>query len=219
MRFRASVLCPCGWTSTAVANAEGPFESKSCPNCGRKPVFMDSLSISVVADRLLMRGAQEIHSGDFTVPIMFAAMAVETTLTRVFTKWRSIESGSMPPKDYEEKAWVKEYREGIGRGGFKNSANFVSKFLVGKTYNQFVIKQGGGLPTAGQVHAALFEKRNQVMHWGKVDYAEGDAAAGLVAAHKSIEALKAMDREKYQAKEKEWRESLKIPPAEEPAVG
>jgi hypothetical protein len=218
MRFTTSVLCPCGWTWTTAANADGPFESKSCPKCGRKPVFMENLSISLVADRLLMRAAQEIHSGDFTVPIMFAAMAVETILTRVYTKWRSIECGSMPPKDEEEKAWVKEYRDGIGRGGFKNSANFVSKFLVGKTYNQFVIKQGGGLLTAGQVQAALFEKRNQVMHLGRVDYAERDAADGLLAAYRSIDALKAMDQEKYQAKEKQWRESLKIPPPEEPAV-
>jgi ATP-dependent Lon protease len=58
------------------------------------------------------------------------------------------------------------------------------------------------------IHKQLFEKRNRIMHWGEVTFEKDDASAGLAAAIAAISVLKAMDREKYLAMEREGRPSM-----------
>jgi hypothetical protein len=44
------------------------------------------------------------------------------------------------------------------------------------------------------------------MHWGKVDYQQANASAALKAAQTAFAVLKAIDKEKYEAMEKGFRE-------------
>lgn len=56
------------------------------------------------------------------------------------------------------------------------------------------------------IHKELFRRRNRIMHWGKVDYQQANASAALKAAQTAFAVLKAIDKEKYEAMEKAFRE-------------
>jgi hypothetical protein len=195
--------------------------------------IIDPLSISVVADRLLYRSKGEISNGDFTLSIICSAMAVESALTNVFQKWKGLEifkSNGRWATGNERDGFEIEYRRQTSPGGFEKSANYVSKFLCGKIFDDFVtdflqrsneatlIKAGfpqheSQLKTS-YVHQELFLRRNRIMHWGKVDYQKEAAALAFSAACSAFAVLKVMDREKNDAAERAWRESQgSVPPA------
>ena len=98
---------------------------------------------------------------------------------------------------------------------FEKEANFVSLFLVGKKYDDFVFAKATAttqpnLLSAKQIHIDLFDKRNRVMHWGEVDYGREDAQTALAAAKQAIGTLRSMDFEKWQAQENEHRASREV---------
>ena len=151
-------------------------------------------------------------------------MAVEAAYTQAFMKWKSIQhlqATGENPTEKERETWAEEYRNET-RGNFEESAKFVAKFLGGKTFNQFVddflareskaaIIKAGFPPNKDQlrskyIHTELFRRRNRIMHWGKVDYQQGDASAALKAAQTAVAVLKALDKEKYEVMEKTFRE-------------
>ena len=53
----------------------------------------------------------------------------------------------------------------------------------------------------------LFNRRNKIMHWGRVNYQEEDASLALNAGSTAVNILKAMDKEKGEAMERDWREA------------
>jgi hypothetical protein len=196
----------------------------TCPKCGSAIHIIDSLSVSVVADRLLYRSQSELASGDYTFSIVSSAMAVEAAYTQAFMKWKSIEhqrARGANPTDKEKETWEDEYRDET-RGNFEKSAKFVAKFLYGKTFNQFVddflareskaaVIKAGFPPNKDQlqskyIHTELSRRRNRIMHWGKVDYQQADASVALRAAQTAFAVLKALDKQKYEAMEKAFRE-------------
>jgi hypothetical protein len=231
MKFSVPVTCSsCGNIFPAEGRAEERFPAATCPNCEVQIYIFDPLSISVVADRLLHRSNRETIEGDYTLSIICSAMAVECALTQVFMKWKDIDhlkSKGGWGSEEERDGWVKEYRKGTSPGGFERSANFVSMFLCGKQYDEFVsdfvqtsntaalIK--AGFPQresqlkATFVHQKLFDRRNRIMHWAKVDYQQEDASSALNAACNAVAVLKVMDKEKNDARERAWRESQNQP--------
>jgi len=232
VQFTFPVACSsCGCNFSALGYLKGSIPRAVCPQCGMQIHFFDHLSISVLADRLLLRSQNEIHKSDFTVSILFSAIAVECALSQVFLKWRGLDhlrSEGRPPIETEQSAHEREYKKNVGSGGFVKSANFVSVFLVGKNYDEFVaafIEESktaelikAGFPQyesqikSNYIHAKLFAKRNRIMHWGEVSYAKDDASDGLTAAATAISVLKAMDKRKYSDREQAWRLSQNNPP-------
>jgi hypothetical protein len=228
MLFPLRVPCSaCGSTSTVTTNATQQYPQHTCPQCGASISIMDPLTISLIADRLLIRVESEIEKADFTVAIILSAMAVETAVTQVFIKWKGIEyygkTGSLTPTEDEQDAWENEYRRETmkpqkGLSSFEKEADFVSLFLVGKKYDDFVSEKAAGttqdasLLSAKLIHNDLFNKRNRVMHWGEVTYGREDASTALAAAERAIRTLKMMDEEKWKAEEKERRASLEVAP-------
>jgi hypothetical protein len=158
--------------------------------------------------------------------IICSAMAVETALTRVFLKWREIKHGfpATATTEADRKTWGKEYRKGVGKGGFANSANFVSNYLTGKSFDDFVddslkrsktvtrIKAGlTGAEThmkTAHISSELFNRRNRIMHWGNVKYQKDDAQKAFVAALNSLAVLKVMDKKKADVFDRELRAML-----------
>jgi hypothetical protein len=157
-------------------------------------------------------------------------MAVETAITRVFLKWREIEHGFPATATTEagRETWEKEYRKGVGKGGFANSANFVSSYLTGKSFDDYVtdfvkhsktvtlIKAGltgaqAQMKTA-HIHSELFNRRNRIMHWGNVKFEKQDAQKALAAALNAFAVLKVMDKEKADAFDRELRAKLAVVP-------
>jgi hypothetical protein len=227
MKFTIPVFCSgCGCNFESAGYGDEKFPPAQCPSCCQQIHLIDPLTISVVADRLLLRSRREIDEGDFTLSIVCSAMAVECALTQVFLKWKGLDfwrSGGRQPTDAEQDAYEQEYKQKTSPGGFGKSADFVASFLVAKTYDEFVhdfVSKSGvaamikaSFPPyeshtkARHIHKELFAKRNRIMHWGQVDFATVDASSGLAAATAAISVLKAMDREKYLAMEKEWAAS------------
>jgi hypothetical protein len=176
--------------------------------------LIDPLTLSIVADRLLMRSQAEIHEGDFTMPIICGAMAIEAALTRLFLKWKEIEHGSpTTTTDADKKRWEDEYRKGTGSGGFTKSADFVTQYLMKLSYDDFVgkyvksandcdlIRAGFAKLSesdmmASHIHTELFNRRNRVMHWGNVEYQKQDAENALKAAHTALAVLSVIDKQK-----------------------
>lgn len=215
MKFPVPVACSaCGCDFKTLGYGELTFPPATCPTCGQTIHIIDPLTISIVAERLLYRSQAELENSDFTMPIICSAMAIETALTRLFLKWKEIEHGfpGTPTADTDREAWEKEYRTGVGRGGFAKSANFVSQYLTGNSFDGFVddflkkstpatlIKMGLTCPSShlkgAYIQNELFNKRNRIMHWGEVDYEKADAQKAFGAALAAFAVLKVIDKKK-----------------------
>jgi hypothetical protein len=231
MKFSVPVPCSsCGCDFAALGYGELTFPPATCPRCGVSIHILDPLTFDVVASRLLYRADAELKSGAFTMPIIFGAMALESALTSLFLKWRKLESGyPTEASDVDREEWEAEYRANTSPGGFSKAANFVSKFLNGKSFDGFVkdflersskaaiIK--ADLPMfesqtkADYIQIELFRRRNRIMHWGEVGYKKADAAEALAAGRTAFAILTVMDKARADALDQKIRES-QIPVAE-----
>lgn len=227
MKFPIPVPCQqCGTDFSALGYGELTFPPALCPNCGQTIHIIDPLTMSIVAVRLLFRGQAELDHGDFTMPIICAAMAIESALTSLFLKWKKIESGLPAPSitDAQREQWEKDYRDGVRPGGFPSSANFVCSHLTGKSYDDFVSDfvqrssataiAGAGLPAtesemkADYIKRELFWRRNRVMHWGEVNHSKSDAETALTAGRTAFAALTLIDKHKADKLDKRIRASM-----------
>ncbi len=219
MKFTIDVPCrTCGAVYPVTGYGEKSFPQVFCPTCRVAIYCVDPLSISLVADRLLFRSRAEIDGGDPTVSIICSAVAVEAALTQVFVKWKKIEHKVGEPTAAQQEDWKAEYKK---PGGFKKSADFVSKYLTDKTFDNFVkdfvlekglaaligseSRLGEGELTVSYVYEKLFRKRNRVMHWGEVGFEMGDALSAFTSACDALSVLKAMDRARCEAMERSFR--------------
>lgn len=211
MKFAIPVSCSaCGCDFKALGYGELTFPPATCPKCGQAIHIIDPLTFSIVAERLLYRSQAELDGGDFTMTIILGAIAIETALMRLFLKWKEIEHGypATATTDTDRASWEQEYRTGVGRGGFTKTANFVTKYLTGKSFDDFAnglvkhIKKmtipKSHLKTA-YIHKELFNKRNYIMHRGKVDYEKQDAQKAANAAIAAMTVLRAIDKKKADA--------------------
>jgi hypothetical protein len=184
---------------------------------------LDPLSISIVAERLLHRSKAENEGDDPTISIVCSAMAIESALTQVFIKWKSIEhlgSHGSFGTEAERDDWEGEYRKGTKPGGFIKPSGFVAKKLVGESFDDFVSSllakltaqqiSAGGAQDASQLKAQyiqteLFNRRNRIMHWGEVGHTNEDALKAWNAALTAFSVLKRMDKQRCDAMEAEFK--------------
>lgn len=93
MKFLLPMKCPsCGHSFLWPAYAERKISQPTCPNCGTQGYFIESLTVSTGAERLLYRSQNELDGGDFSISIICSAIAVESYLTAAFLKWKGIDS-------------------------------------------------------------------------------------------------------------------------------
>lgn len=230
MKFTVNVTCSgCGAKFPAHGEATERFPAATCPTCGNQINVMDPLSISIVAERLLHRSQAEAEGGDPTISIICSAMAIESALTQVFIKWKSIErlgtDGDIGNEDQRE-SWEGEYRHGSKPGGFVASSSFIAKYLVGKSFDAFVkdllvkgtaaqissgIAQDPDELKADYIQRELFARRNRIMHWGEVRHTKEDAVKAWNAALTAFAGLKRMDRHRYEMMEETFRKAAAQP--------
>ena len=191
------------------AYGDAEFGDATCERCGKWAHLMNPLSVSVTAERLLYRSKAELGSGDYSLAVVIAVMAVESFLTRIFLKLKGADNYLSTfdlPTAAQESDWEKEYPRS---GGFSSPIGFVSQRLVGTTFDQFVA--GNATATAifsglsNLTHATptqyfqseLFNRRNRIVHWGYVNsnHDEAELCHGIAVALVSI--LREMDRSKY----------------------
>lgn len=202
MRVPIPVVCPnCNCDFSVPARADGPFPAALCPECGNTTQFIDHLSISIVADRLLLRSSGEI-ADDPTLAIICSAIAVECAMTQVFIKWKRIDNEVHgEPTTQQREAWEAEYRKAgrkdKGLSGFENTLNHVTTFLIRQSFHEFVAARVKSINKqafeASYIHRELFRRRNRIVHWGKVDYTPENALSAFNAACSLISILKLMD--------------------------
>src|SRR5258707_11566625 len=90
MKSSFPIRCQCGYEIVLEPVGTDSFKDTSCPNCHSAICVVDN---GFVSTRVFNKSFSELHSGDFTVAIIFSAMAVECELARVFVKWKGIDLG------------------------------------------------------------------------------------------------------------------------------
>jgi hypothetical protein len=171
---------------------------------------------NIVSLLLIERAKQELINGDVTLAILLSAVAVETETAHLFVKWRGIDSGKLlgnqTPED--KKNWQSEWANmrSIGR-----RLEELSRFLTRKPFDEFarlrldLLKPAlTDYPPATSIkdffQTELFDRRNDVVHYGKIDFDEADgrkclslASALLELFHVDMKRADALDeaRRKY----------------------
>jgi len=92
MKFTIETECNCGGRYVFSAYGDAEFGPTTCTNCEKSAYLTDPLTVSVTAERLLLRSKRELESGDYSLSILVAVMAVESYLTRLFLKLKGIDS-------------------------------------------------------------------------------------------------------------------------------
>jgi hypothetical protein len=209
MKFAIQRTCNCGGQYVFSAYGDAEFGSAICSKCGNSAHLTAPLSVSVTAERLLYRSRTELDSGDYSLSIVVAVMAVESFLTRLFLKLKRMDSYASTfnfPTLAEEEQWEKEYPRS---GGFSGPVGFVSKRLAGTGFDKFVVgnamanKIFSGLPNLS--HKAptqyfqdeLFSRRNRIAHWGYVNSNQSEAELCHTIAVGLVSILREMDQTKY----------------------
>jgi hypothetical protein len=209
MKFTLEIPCNCGNTVISNAYGDGDFEDVQCPSCYATIHPVEPLSVSPVAERLLLKSQAELKGGDYSLAVVIAAMAVEAFLTRFFIKLKRMDNFAMSSNlatPQEEEAWEKEYPR---TGGFPKPADFVSTQIAGMPFDEFVVNNQtaraimDGLADAPGISAKdyftkeLFYMRNRIAHWGYVNTTEeqGKRCHNFAVAIVSI--FREMDKAKY----------------------
>lgn len=209
MKFAIKKPCDCGGQYVFSAYGDVEFGSATCSSCGKFAHLMNPLSVSVTAERLLYRSKAELESGDYSLSIVIAVMAIESYLTRLFLKLKGMDSYATTfslPTPEEEVAWEKEYPRS---GGFSSPIGFVSQKVVGTTFDKFVAGNATAnaaflsLPNPSQTtptqyfQEELFNRRNRIAHWGYVNSNQSEAEHCHTIAVDLVAILREMDRTKY----------------------
>jgi hypothetical protein len=172
----------------------------TCPKCNRvHPTFLGSFTVGVL---LLEKSWYELKvEKDFSMAIVFAAMAFESQLSYLFGKWRSIDTG-----EAGEEFRAQCEREMRDFKTIDRRIAEVSNLLVGQGMDEFVSAlpdlretittrltslRLGSLPNDFQKH--LFWQRNAILHWGDKKHSYEDAAQCWSLADFGLWILQRMD--------------------------
>jgi hypothetical protein len=138
------------------------------------------------------RARQELLSGDITIATLLGAVAVEAEMAYLFFKWKAIDSQKVPsnitPEDRNQ--WEDEWANmwSIGK-----RLDELSRLLTGKPFDEFARSNmkllesalTGYKPAAaikGFLQEQFFDKRNDIAHYGKIDFQEADGKQSLSLA-------------------------------------
>ena len=174
---------------------------------------MFSADTSTVSVRVWYRAQAELRQQDFTLCIILSAMAVECELAHVFFKWKKIDQQmsnlkmDMTPTQAQLDAWEDQYRKWAR---ITQKLDEVFQLLTGIDFDSFI----GTRPTLSQqlltshpeledispkkfFEERLFWKRNAIIHFGRVDCGEPEAASCLKLALSLYTVLMDADQYKY----------------------
>lgn len=209
MKFAIQKTCNCGGQYVFSVYGDAKFGTATCSNCASSAHLIDPFSVSVTAERLLYRSKAELDSGDYSLSIVIAVMAIESFLTRLFLKLKGMDSYASTfslPTLAQEEQWEKEYPRS---GGFSGPIGFVSQRLAGTAFDKFVAGNAvtktifSELPNPSQkaptqyFQDELFSRRNRIAHWGYVNSNQSEAELCHMIAVGLVSILREMDRIKY----------------------
>lgn len=185
--------CGCGYELTFETTGTDKFPDTSCPKC-HSPIWI--IDNGVVSTRVFNKAFEQLKAGDYTLAIILSAMAVECDLARLYVKWKEIDlipAGVMTPSQTEKDSWEETLRSWMG---IAVRLDKVCEFLTKEVLDSFIsnrpdLKQAihithpasvpcGSFNQFFQEH--LFWKRNQVVHFGRINFERPDAEECLQLA-------------------------------------
>lgn len=173
-----------------------------CPKCGfEHPSFL-GLDITIGVLLLEKSRYELLQEKDFPMAVVFAAMAFESELSRLFLKWKEIDClGRGVELDREEcEVQLRDFKT------INRKIEGISQFLVGGAIDDFVASKPnlrdmistsfksvrvGTLAADFQQH--LFWPRNKVLHWGDARNSCEDATRCFSIANLGLIILREMD--------------------------
>jgi len=187
-------------------------QSAQCPRCDTTIWLVEPLG-NVVGMAILGRAATEMKSGDWTLAIVLAAMAVECELVYLFMKWNRIDLMLVRnPTDADEEGWEKQWRD---VRTIASRFDKVSGLLAGQPFDSFLSQNSELLKNIHMRHQGsksaaslkdffvkeLFYKRNRIVHFGKIDFQQPDAETCFTLGSTLWQILAGMDAHRRRALE------------------
>jgi hypothetical protein len=206
MKSTITIPCPCGKPiPLEIFGSSLPKDAK-CQACGVTIHLMDPLG-NIVTMLLMERARQELLSGDITIATLLAAVAVEAEMAYLFFKWKGIGSQKVPqditPEDRNQ--WGDEWANmrSIGR-----RLDELSRLLTEKPFDEFAGSNKKLLESALTDYKSavsikvffqeqFFDKRNEIAHYGKIDFQAADGKQSFSLATALLNLLRAMDAKRY----------------------
>jgi len=166
---------------------------------------------------IMERAKWELSNKDMTMAILLSAMAVEAQMSWLFFKWRGIDDGlSLHERTqaHNEK-WEAEWTE---MRTVSKRSDELSRLLTGTDFDKFTqqnmlwLKPNlNGFDPANSVKTSfqdqLFEKRNQIVHYGNIDFEEGDGNSCVLLASTLLRLLQEMDQERIKKMEDDHKKA------------
>jgi hypothetical protein len=161
-----------------------------------------------IATKLLIeRAKQEFANDDMTLSMLLGAVAVETEMAHLFFKWRGIDSGKVLANQTaaDKSQWENDWANmrSIGK-----RLDELSRLLIGKPFDEFARSNKNLVQSAltdyktatsikDYLQEQFFDKRNDIAHYGKIDFQEADGKQSLSLATALLNLLHAMDAKRY----------------------
>ena len=193
----------CGEPASIKIHLDETSFDWTCPKCNFfHPSFLGLFTVGVL---LLEKSWYELKvEKDYSMAIVFAAMAFESQLSYLYGKWRSIDAG-----EAGEEIRAQCEREMRDFMTIDRKIAEVSKLLIGKGMDEFVSAlpdlcetittrltslRLGSLANDFQKH--LFWPRNAILHWGDKKHSYEDAVQCWSLADFGLWILQRMDEER-----------------------
>lgn len=174
----------------------------TCPACRYTHSGFFGLDVTIGVLLLEKSRNELLQEKDYPMAVVFAAMAFESELSRLFGKWKEIEC-NMSGKTFQREKCESELRNFIS---IDRKIEGISQFLVGSGIDDFVRSRPelegqiarnfksvrvGSL--AADFQKQLFWPRNSVLHWGDAKYSYEDAARCFTFAELGLRIHREMD--------------------------
>jgi hypothetical protein len=203
MKSSITIPCSCGkQTPLDISGSVLPDHAK-CRTCGETIYLIPPLG-NIVTMLLMERAKREFANGDITIAIALGTFAVEGEMAYLFFKWKGIDSGKLPQTQEDNEKWEGEWQNlrSIGK-----RLDELSRLLTEKPFDEFAALNSGLLTPALTDYDSssslkkffqeqLFDKRNAIAHYGKIDFRQQDGERCLSSTLALVGLFRAMDRER-----------------------
>ena len=206
MKLPMPLQCGCGEKFTLEIVGSILPQYAQCPKCHSSGYVFKRLG-NLVTKLLMERAKQELVRNDITICMLLSAVAVEAEMAYLFFKWKAIDAKKLPSEQTPEvkKPWENEWANmrSIGK-----RLDELSRLLAGKPFDEFACLNKALLKPASTGHnpgtsikdflqEQFFERRNDIVHYGKVDFQEADGKQSLSLATALLNLFHAMDVKRY----------------------
>jgi hypothetical protein len=206
VKSSTTIPCTCGkQISLEIIGGELPDHAK-CPDCGATIHLIAPLG-NIATMLLMARAENELSHNDATVATLLSAIAVEAEMAYLFFKWKGIDSGKLSNEQTPEdrKQWEDEWANvrSIGTRLEKLSLLLTKKPFDGFARLKIDLLKSTlvGHDPAGSIkdffQDQLFERRNDIAHYGQIDFETPVGERCLLSATTLLKLLHAMDNTRY----------------------